>query len=210
MRELTTAANLVDSGSFDDESPVAVLSRSELDAVQEVGGPAQLWLELGRDDDTTLLSLDLSATDIEAMLERSAGDEVYLAFDGDALYALFDDPEVEAHGLRGALAIAVVAGAIAAPAGLAATPQISAAANPQISAAATPQLSAATTPQVSTAATSAQVSNPAAKAQVAKAQVAKTQVAKAQVAKAATSAQISKSLVVKASGIRLLNKQLAR
>lgn len=197
MRELTTSANLVDGGSFDDQGPVAVLSRRELDAVLEVGEPAQLWLELGRDDsdDTRLLSLDLATTDIEAMLGRSSGDDVYLALDGDALWAIFEDPEVEAHGLRGAVAIAVVAGAIAAPAGLAANPQVSTAASPQASAAATPQLAAATTPQVSTAAASAQVSSPAAKAQV---------------AKAAASAQMSKSLVVKAGGVRLLDRTLAR
>ena len=125
MEDLRTSANLIEA--FENGNPVAVLPRRDLDEMFESGEPAQLWLELGReeDDDVRLLSVDLSTADIEQMLERSTGEDVLLALDGSALQGLFDDAEVEAHGLRSALAVAVVAGAIAAPAATAANPLVS-------------------------------------------------------------------------------------
>jgi hypothetical protein len=129
MEDLRTTANLIEA--FESGNPVAVLSRIELDEMFQAGAPAQLWLELGREDadDVRLLSVDLSTSDIEHMLARATGDDVLLALDGFALHGLFDDAEVEAHGFRGALAVAVVAGAIAAPAATAANPLVSTASN---------------------------------------------------------------------------------
>jgi len=220
MEDLRTTANLIEA--FENGNPVAVLSRGELDEMLAAGEPAQLWLELGRDDDedVRLLSVDLSTADIEQMLNRSTGDDVLLALDGYALHGLFDDPEVEAHGLRGALAIAVVAGAIAAPAGVAANPLVSTASN-QVAASsraqavnpAAAQVSAASRVQAANPASRAQAAKPASKAQVsqaasralsAKPAAAKAQVSKAQVSSAASKAQLSKTLVIKASGLRLL------
>jgi len=215
MEDLRTSANLIEA--FENGNPVAVLARNELDEMLAAGEPAQLWLELGReeDDDIRLLSVDLSAADIEQMLGRSTGDDVLLALDGYALHGLFDDPEVEAHGLRGALAIAVVAGAIAAPAGVAANPLVSTASN-QVAASSRAQAVSPAAAQVS-AASRAQAAKPAAKAQVsqaasralaakpaAKALGSKAQVSRAQVSKAASKPQLSKTLVIKASGLRLL------
>jgi hypothetical protein len=222
MEDLRTTANLLEA--FENGNPVAVLSRSELDEMFKAGAPAQLWLELGReeDDDVRLLSVDLSTADIEQMLERATGDDVLLALDGFALHGLFDDAEVEAHGLRGALAIAVVAGAIAAPAATAANPLVSTASNhvaasshvqaakpaskAQVSAASNlaannpASRAQAVKPQVSQAASKALAAKPAA----VKAQISKAQLSKPQVSKAAAKAQISKTLVIKASGLRLL------
>ncbi len=222
MQELRTKANLIDA--FENGNPVAVLPRRELDSMLSAGEWAQLWLEIGREDaeDIRLVSVDLTTSDLEEILGRSTGDDVVLALDGYALHGLFDDAEVEAHGFRGALAVAVVAGAIAAPAGNAAN-LVSAASNPLIS-------TAAAKAQVSTASSRAQAVSPAARAQaskmlvskpqtskaqtsraqVSKAQVSKAQASKAQVSKAAAKAQISKTLIVKASGLRLLNHTLAR
>jgi hypothetical protein len=215
MEDLRTTANLIEA--FDNGNPVAVLPRRELDEMFETGEPAQLWLELGReeDDDVRLLAVDLSTADIEQMLERSSGDDVLLALDGSALHGLFDDAEVEAHGLRGALAIAVVAGAIAAPAATAANPLASTssghlpakshlqAAKPQAAQAAAnlaannPASRAQTVkPQVSQAASRALAAKPA----TAKAQISKPQLSKAQISKA----QLSKTLVIKATSLRLL------
>lgn len=220
MEDLRTTANLIEA--FENGNPVAVLPRGELDEMLAAGEPAQLWLELGRedDDDVRLLSVDLSTADIEQMLNRSTGDDVLLALDGYALHGLFDDTEVEAHGLRGALAIAVVAGAIAAPAGVAANPLVSTASN-QVAASSraqavnpAAQVSAASRAQAANpasraqaakpAAAKAQVSKPASRALSANPAAAKAQVSKAQVSKAASKPQLSKSLVVKASGLRLL------
>ncbi len=217
MEDLRTTANLIDA--FENGNPVAVLPRSELDEMLATGEPAQLWLELGRenDDDIRLLSVDLSTADMEQMLGRSTGDDVLLALDGYALHGLFDEAEVEAHGLRGALAVAVVAGAIAAPAGMAANPLVSTASN-QVAAsshvqaakpAAKAQVSAASNLAANRPASKAQAVKPATKAQVvqaaSRALAAKPATAKAQVSKGASKAQFSKTLIVRASGLRLLS-----
>ena len=222
MHELSTTANLVE-GILNGGSPVAVLSRNELAAALESGEPTELWLEIGREDadDVRLMSLDVTPGDLEKMLTRSTGDDVLLALDGYALHGLFDDSDVEAHGLRGALAVAVVAGAIAAPSSLAATPQASTAASPQLSrTAAQAQVSSiAARGQATPAASRAQASqvqsiranaaSPAAKGQVSKTS-AKAQVAAAQASKAqAARAQFSRTLVVRASGLRWQSRTLS-
>ena len=188
MHALATAGNLVEYTTLGD-SLTAVLPRSELDAAVSAEEPARLWVELGSegDDETWRLTIDVTVAELEEMLRRSTGEDVVLALDGDGVAGLLADPDVEAHGLRGALAIAVATAAIAAPAGQAAVAQT-------VSPAATAQTAqvAATTQQASLAST-AQVSNPAATAQV----------VKAQVSKAAAKAQVSKSFVVKASGVSL-------
>ena len=229
MEDLRTTANLLEV--FENGNPVAILSRRELDSMFKRGEPAQLWLELGRedDDDVRLVSVDLSTTDIAQMLERSTGDDVLLALDGSALHGLFDDAEVEAHGFRGALAIAVVAGAIAAPAGMAANPLVSTAsghgaasshvqaANPaskaQVSAASNlaannpASRAQAAKPQVS-AASNLAANNPASRAQAAKPQVSQA-ASKALAAKPATAkAQVSKTLVAKPAAKAQLSKTL--
>jgi len=186
MQELKTTASLVDYEALD-ASITAVLARRELEEALAADEPAQLWLELGQEgfDDSWLLAVDLGSEQVEELLGRSPGDEVTLALDEEGLVGLLGDAEVEAHGIRGALAIAVAGAAIAAPAGLAATPQTAG--------------TAATLQQAKAAATGA-----AATAHVSK--VAAT----AQVSKFATKAQISRSLVVKATGISSLRSRAGR
>jgi hypothetical protein len=186
MQELTTTATLVEYGTFEGGSPItAILARSELEAALNTHESAQLWFELGLDGDeeTTRLTLDLTPTDLEEMLRRSTGDEVSLALDGDALAGLFADPDVEAHGLRGALAATVAIAAIAAPTSLAAVPQTS---------------EVAATAQRATAAATVQTSGTAATAQIS------SLAAKAQISGVAAKSQISKSLVVRAGGVQLM------
>ncbi len=186
MQELTTTATLVEYGTFEGRSPItAILARSELEAALNTHESAQLWFELGLDGDeeTTRLTLDLTPTDLEEMLRRSTGDEVSLALDGDALAGLFADPDVEAHGLRGALAATVAIAAIAAPTSLAAVPQTS---------------EVAATAQRATAAATVQTSGTAATAQIS------SLAAKAQISGVAAKSQISKSLVVRAGGVQLM------
>jgi len=186
MQELTTTATLVEYGTFEGRSPItAILARSELEVALNTHESAQLWFELGLDGDeeTTRLTLDLTPTDLEEMLRRSTGDEVSLALDGDALAGLFADPDVEAHGLRGALAATVAIAAIAAPTSLAAVPQTSGVA------ATAQRASAAATVQTSGTAATAQISSVAAKAQI---------------SGVAAKAQISKTLVVRAGGVQIM------
>jgi len=186
MLELTTSATLVEYGTLEDERPItAVLRRSELEAALNANDSAHLWFELEgeNEEQTRLLTIDMVSGELEEMLRRSTGEEIVLALDGNALEGLLRDPDVEAHGLRGALAVAIATAAIAAPAGLAATPQAT-------SAAATTQgAGVAATVQTSGVAATAQVSSLAAKAQV---------------AGVAAKSQVSRSLVAKAGAVRIL------
>jgi hypothetical protein len=191
MQELTTTATLVEYATFEDSEPIgAVLARSELEAALEAEESVALWFEFGsvRDEETRRLTLELSSGDVEEMLRLSPRDELIVALDPDAVAGFLADPDVEAHGMRGALAIAVVTAAIAAPAGLAASPQTADA--------------AATAQRASLAATaqSARVKYGA------RAGLAAT----AQVSNVAAKTQVSKSLVFKAAGVRFLRDGLSR
>jgi len=193
MHEMTTSATIVDPASLGADAFTAVLPRSELETALTADTPASLWLELAQEgfDEPTRLTIDLKPDDLEEILGLTTDDEIALAFDDSTLASLFGDADVEAHGMRGALAIAVVAAAVAAPAGLAATPQTASAqatvqrATTSVSA---QRASLAVSPQVAGLATKAQV-----KAQVSKA--------------AAKKAQIS---AAKASGLRLLKIGIVR
>jgi hypothetical protein len=208
MQQVTTHASVVQGDALDEQF-VVTFSRHELETLRDSGDPAQLWLELEREGNggPKRLAIDLTATDIEQLLQHPNGDDLLIALDGYALNGLFDDAEVEAHGLRSAVAIAVIAAAAAAPAGLAATPQaanpaataqkVGAAATAQVNPAATAQVNPAASAQRVSAAAQTQVSKAAAKAQVSKA------AAKPQLATTAAKAQISKTLILKAHGISL-------
>jgi hypothetical protein len=150
-----------------DESLTTIVARSVLEAALQEEESAELWFELGSDesDEVSRLSIDLSYTDIEELLRLAPEDEIALSLDGEAIESLFGDPDVEAHGMKGAIAIAVTSAAILAPASHAAVQQ-------SVGAAATQQAKIQATEQVGVAAT-AQVSSLRAKAQVSKAQAAK-------------------------------------
>jgi hypothetical protein len=171
MYEVTTSARFVQPDTID-ESLSSIVARSVLEAALQEGDEAQLWFELASGEETARVAVDVSTSDLEEILRLSGGDDVLLALDGDAVAGLFDDPDVEGHGMKGALAIAVTSAAILAPAGQAALPQTAqpAATVQSANPAATTQVSAAATTQVASVA--------AAKAQLAKAQVSKGQAAK--------------------------------
>jgi len=173
-----------------DESLTTIVARSVLEAALKEDEAAELWLDLGTEDsdDVSRLSIDLSHTDIEELLRLSPEDEITLSLDGEAVESLFADPDVQAHGVKGAIAIAVTSTAILAPAGQAALPQ-------SVDAAATVQrANVAASAQIGTAATT-QVSSLAARAQGSGLQA---------------RAQVSKPLVLKASVLKLLRSGLAR
>jgi hypothetical protein len=215
MFEVTTTARLADYTALaGEESVTAVLERSALEGALGADSPG-IWLDVGYDDVVSRLSIALTPADIAAILRSSEGEQVTVALDAEAVVDVLDPPEVEAHGIRSALAIAVVAGAVAAPAGFAATPQVSMAgtsaqaAKSQVTrASAESQVSrAGARSQVSQQAAKSQVSRAAAKSQVSRA-TAKSQVsratAKSQVSRASAQRQLAKSLVVKASGVQVL------
>lgn len=205
MEATRTGTTFVDYATLEGgRSITAVLPRREIAAALEAGEPAQLWFDVGLsgDEDSKRLTIDLAKDDLEEMLRLATGDEVALALDAEAVDTLFDS-DVEAHGIRSALTIAVVVGAMTAPAGLAATPQA-------VGAAASPQ---AVTSQVSPASVESQVSSASVESQVTRSSV-KSQVskgaAKSQVVRAGAKSQVAKSVVVKAGGISLAKHGLAR
>jgi len=206
MFEVTTTARLADYTTLaGEESVTAVLDRRSLEEALGADAPG-IWLDVAHDDDVSRLTLALAPADIEAILRASDDENVTVALEASAVADLLGEPEVEAHGLRSALAIAVVAGAVAAPAGLAATPQVSMAGTS--AQAAKSQVSRASVEgQVSRAGARSQVSPQAAKSQASRA-AAISQVSRAavetQVSRASAKRQLAKSLVVKASGVKVL------
>jgi hypothetical protein len=198
MQELTTAGHLVEYTALEGKgSFAAVLARTELEAALHADGSVGLWFELGHGgaEDTSRLTLEVTSEDVEKMLQSSPGDEIVLALDAEEVDGLLADSDVEAHGIRGALAIAVATAAIAAPTSLAATPQVSSEVSSQVSS----QVSTEVSPQVSglvaTTQVSRQVLRPASTAQV-RAQVVRN--------------QLHRSLVLNAAGIKVLRSGLAR
>ena len=175
MQVVQARATFVTPETFD-ESLTTIVARSVLEAALQDEDSAELWFELGddgRSEDVSRLSIDLSHSDIEELLRLTPDDEIALTLDGAAVESLFD-PDVEAHGLKGAIAIAVTSAAILAPAAQAGVPQsVDAAAKQQANIQATTQIGAAATTQVSSIASRAQAVSGQSKLQVAKTQVAK-------------------------------------
>lgn len=188
MTALTTAT-LVDLAALDEDSRLTVtLDRSEVEALLGSDGSSLLWFELGveGEEEPQRLTFELTDDDLRALLSGSTGDEIALAVDGDALAGLLDEPEVEAHGLRSAIAVsvAIATAAIAAPSALAATPQ-------SVGTAATSQ--AVSSQQVGAAATT-QVSS-----QIVRSHVARGASAKSQRASALTFSQLT---ILRAGAVR--------
>src|SRR5262245_9490993 len=157
-----------------DESLTTIVARSVLEAALAEGEPGTLWFEVGDDADSRRIEVDLSTSDLEELLRMSGSDDVALTLDGDEIAGLFGDPpDVEGHGLKGAIAIVVTSAALLAPAGQAAVTQSAGAqATTQgVGVAATTQVGAEVSTQISHAAATAQVANIQAK--LAKSNVAK-------------------------------------
>jgi hypothetical protein len=155
-----------------DESLTTIVARSVLEAALQEEDSAELWFDVADDEGEEVgrLSVDLSYRDIEELLRLSPEDEIALSLDGEEVESLFSDADVEAHGLRGAIAIGVTSAALLAPAAAqAAVPQATQQSKPQVSA----QISAQATAQVSSIASRAQAVSAQSKAQVSKLQLAK-------------------------------------
>ena len=173
-----------------EESLTTIVARSVLEAALKEEESGELWFDLANEDgeDAGRLSVDLSYTDIEELLRLSPEDEITLSLDGEEIESLFADSDVEAHGLKIAIAIAVTGAAILAPAGQAAVSQ---------------SVDAAATAQRANPAVSAQIA-PAATTQVSSA------AARTQVSSLRARAQVSKPLILKGSGLTLLRSGIVR
>ncbi len=209
MQERTATGNLIQYELLQERASfAAALARGELEAALHAQEPIELWFELGHggEAETSQLTLELTPTDVEEMLQSSPGDDVIVALDADEVQSVFAD--VEAHGMRRALAIAVATAAIAAPTSMAASPEVSTQVSPEVSTQVSTQVSPEISSQVSRPATQLQVSSLVANTQVSPRVVRPAAIAqvKAQMAKA----QLHKSLVVKGAGVKLLGGGLAR
>jgi len=158
MQQLTRTATFTD-GRIDDEALTTIVARSVLEAALAEDEKAQVWFELAGEAEPRRLTIDLSAADLEQILSMSGDTDIALTLDGEDVAGLFDDAEVEGHGMRAAIAIAVTSAAILVPAGHAATTQSigTAATTQQAGVAATTQVGTQATTQVATAARTAQV-----------------------------------------------------
>jgi len=184
MLEITRTATFTDAQP--DEALTTIVARSVLEAALAEDEPGQLWFEIESDDDSRLVAIDMSTADLEALLRLAGSDDVALALDVDDVEGLFDDPDVEGHGMKGAIAVAVASAALLAPAGQAAVTQ-------SVGTQSTTQRAGvAATTQVG-AAVSTQVSKPAATVQVASVQ-----------------AKLAKSNAAKLRSFKLLRSGIAR
>ena len=125
MLEVKTRATF-GNAELDDEALTTIVARSVLEAALAEEEGAELWFELGSGEageEPARLAVELSNADLEELLRLSGSDDVALTLDGDDIAGLFDDADVEAHGMRGAIAIAVTSAALLAPAGQAAVTQ---------------------------------------------------------------------------------------
>ena len=172
--QVTHATAALTTSDTVDESLTTIVARSVLEAALAEGDSPRLWFEVGDDEDSRRLEVDLSTADLEELLRMSGSEDVALTLDGDDIAGLFDDPDVEGHGLKGAIAIVVTSAALLAPAGQAAVTQsVGAAATTQgsgvaattqgVGVASTTQVGAAVTTQVSKARATAQVASVQAK-----------------------------------------------
>lgn len=189
MLEITRSATFTDHRP--DEELTTIVARSVLEAALTEDDPGQLWFEVESGDETRRVAVDLSAADLEELLRLSGSDDVALSLDADEVRGLFDDPDVEGHGMKGAIAIAVTSAALLAPAGHAAVPQ-SIGTQSIGTQATTQRADVAATTQIG-AAVSTQISNAAAKAQVASVQ-----------------AKLAKSNAAKLRSFKLLRSGLVR
>jgi hypothetical protein len=118
MEEVASTAKLVDTVAPDDgHALTATIPRSQVAAVLEDGGSADLILNVARmrdgnrEDSTATISWE--RPDLEELLRRASGDQIELTFDQAELERMLD-ADVEAHGFREKALVLTVAAATAA------------------------------------------------------------------------------------------------
>src|SRR5262249_51780738 len=115
---------LVDPAALEDgEGVIATrVPRSEIEEALETGTTSEFFLDVARDRAGTReaeqrITVSWEPDDLKKLLGTSTGDEVTFAFKADELARMFDEPDVEAQGLRERMAILTVAATAAASIG---------------------------------------------------------------------------------------------
>lgn len=121
MTALTAKAALVDPAALEDGDSVIATSvpRSEIEEALESGTTSELFLDVARERDgeregEQRITVSWEPAELEKLLGSTTGDEVTFAFKADELNRMFDEPDVEAQGLRERMAILTVAATTAA------------------------------------------------------------------------------------------------
>jgi hypothetical protein len=126
MEALTAKAALVDPATLDDErsAVTTTIPRSEIEEAARADGPSDFFLDVARvrDGDREQpgveaehrITVSWDPDDLEQLLRSTTADEVTLAFKPDELARMFEEPDVEAQGLRERMAILTVAATTAA------------------------------------------------------------------------------------------------
>ena len=121
MTALTAKAALVDPAALEDGDNVIAthVPRSEIEEALETGTTSELFLDVAREREgereaEQRITVSWEPADLEKLLGSTTGDEVTFAFKADELARMFDEPDVEAQGLRERMAILTVAATTAA------------------------------------------------------------------------------------------------
>jgi hypothetical protein len=119
MTALTAKAALVDPGTLEDGVIATSVPRSEIEDALGTGTSSELFLDVARERDgereaAQRITVSWEPDDLEKLLQSTTGDEVTFAFKADELARMFEEPDVEAQGLREKMAILTVAATTAA------------------------------------------------------------------------------------------------
>jgi len=121
MSALTAKAALVDPAALGDGTGVIATSvpRSEIEEALATGTTSELFLDVASERDgereaEQRITVSWEPDDLEKLLHSTTGDEVTFAFKPEELARMFDESDVEAHGLREKMAILTVAATTAA------------------------------------------------------------------------------------------------
>ena len=121
MTALTAKAALVDPAALEDEGGVIATSvpRSEIEEALATGTTSELFLDVARERDgereaQQRITVTWEPDDLEKLLQTTTGGDVTFAFKAEELARVFEEPDVEAQGLRERMAILTVAATTAA------------------------------------------------------------------------------------------------
>ena len=121
LTALTAKAALVDPAALEDGDNVIAthVPRAEIEEALEAGTTSEFFLDVAREREgereaEQRITVSWEPADLEKLLGSTTGDEVTFAFKADELARMFDEPDVEAQGLRERMAILTVAATTAA------------------------------------------------------------------------------------------------
>jgi hypothetical protein len=115
MTALTAKAALVDTAALEGGGVIATsVPRSDIEEALASGTTSEFFLDLARERDgereaEQRIIVTWEQDDLKKLLQSTTGDEVTFAFKPDELARAFEEPDVEAQGLRERMAVLTVA-----------------------------------------------------------------------------------------------------